>query len=301
MNRFFGLLFLIGVLITPAVFSQGPGTYGDPQTHMDNIRQGLLELAYSQISHNSDGYHERTGNNALDKSRRAAAKKFKTLQAPLAADRVHYRNFLKEPNTGIFRIYPDQDLIPFTLNTFTFRDKKSPFADIRLKGQDIAARNFFAHSIMVDLGDIPVESVSLESSGVKFLEQFEPSGDIESAKEKNKELEGGITSNSFYYASMLKAKTGATYALRVIAYDNKNSIEDEEKISTFWSRGIARLKAVQREERDDLTVAFKVIRQDEEGTLTIVWKELKRKDAPTINFEDWRAAEDFEGIKLVSF
>jgi hypothetical protein len=292
----FGVGTLFFVLMTQGVAAQTQADNDRQRAETEMQRDIAEKVAWSTPdshapwSNSSNNYDNRNGI-VSEKRERLRIKAFKEMQKPSQVDRELYKEFLDRSKTGIFRIFParqDGEPVP---STFSFRDRKSPFADIRLKNSEIIARNFFAHSIMADLGNVPVESISLASTGVKFINEFAPSTDISDVNEKEAKLRAGINADEFRYASALELKTGNTYVLRVIAYKNNNSIADKADGRKYGRRDLGFPKILQEDERDDVTVAFKIVRRDIDGGVTIVWKELKRISAPAITFE----FEEFEG------
>ena len=127
---------------------------------------------------------------------------------------------------------------------------------------------------MVELGDVSLDDVSLESDGLDFLRNFVPETSSKEAQKQFSQMARGVRINNFLYRKALPANENSTYALRVIAY--KGGI-----FQTF--RGF-RYNILEGDKRIDLTLAFRVIRKDADGSVTLLWKELERGEAPRINF-----------------
>jgi hypothetical protein len=129
--------------------------------------------------------------------------------------------------------------------------------------------------ILVALGDIGLENISLASGGLNFLAEYKPETLSEKALKQTFQLIKGIDSDGYLYRKTLPAKENTTYALRVIAY--RGSV-----LQTF--RGML-FNMLAGDERADIIVAFRVLKKDEKtGSFTLVWRELSRKDAPKIIF-----------------
>lgn len=103
-----------------------------------------------------------------------------------------------------------------------------------------------AIGVLVELGDVSLESVNLESAGMGYLIKFVPAATESAAERQFQQLEKGETDNGFSYGLSVRWKLDTTYALRSINYG-----------------------------RSDLLVAFRAIRQDSNGSLIVLWKKLK--------------------------
>lgn len=110
-----------------------------------------------------------------------------------------------------------------------------------------------AIGVLVDLGDVSLESVKLESAGVGYLAKFIPAATESAAEKQFQQLEKGETGNGFNYRLSAPWKLNTTYALRSVNY-----------------------------ERSDLLVAFRAVRQDQNGSLIILWKKLKSYNTPKL-------------------
>jgi hypothetical protein len=216
----------------------------------------------------------------------------KKILAPDVSDLQRYEVFLSQPNTGLIKLFPDigceEDAavvradeiclkaIPMS-GFYSFREKEytsSHLSDIRLKNDVLITDGLLTQGILVALGDVALETISLASGGMKFLNEFVPETQGAEALKQTKQIIKGINTDEHFYRKALFAKENMTYALRLIAY--RGSF-----VQTF--RGLP-FDLLAGDERDDLTVAFRVLRKDKAGNLTILWKELLRKDAPKIKF-----------------
>jgi hypothetical protein len=226
--------------------------------------------------------------------------RIRAIIAPNAEDTAKYQNFLKQKNTGLFRLFPDFDceskneiradgdcanLVPGSW-AYSFRRKNysdADFLDIQFKDGNFISKGLLSQGILVRLGDVSLESVSPTSAGVKFLLDFMPENQIGEAKKQFTQITRGIEAPDGYkYTNSLKADENTTYALRIVAYRSKISNRGlSEKITADDLKFINLNYA---DKRRDLTVAFRVVRRDEDGSVTILWKEINRKDSPQIIF-----------------
>lgn len=232
------------------------------------------------------------------KEQRAAIKK---ALSPNAEDSEKYKTFLQQSNTGLFRLFPDfgcedekltirvdgncVNQIPGTW-FYSFRRKGYSeglrFRDLHFIDGNLVSRGILLQGILVNLGDVPLETVLPSSGGVKFLLDFKPGSQSEEAKKQYAEFNKGIETGGYRYANSLKADENKTYALRVIAYRSK--VDQSEA----WEQPTAdkfRFYANALDgKRIDLTVAFRIIRKDEDGNITILWKEINRGESPKFDF-----------------
>ena len=199
----------------------------------------------------------------------------KKLLSPATEDMARFAEFLKLPDTGLIRLLPkgmyessmvvsakdpNQDkVLPITGGgaAYSFTKKKHEFSTWSEIGlQDRKLFSGFAGGVlgfMTNLGDVPIDNVTLNSAGVDYLTGLVPPKNRSEAIEQSKRNGQEFTVGSFMYESILPAAPGSTYVLRSIA-----------------------------EGRADLLVAFRILRQDEDGSLIILWKELKRSSARTM-------------------
>lgn len=215
--------------------------------------------------------------------------------APNDEDVSKYADFLKNEKAGITKLAVDfgcadnpsvvvatPDCMLYTMpgagSSYSFRINNyriRRLADLTFTNNTFQTTGVLSHGILVNLGDVSLEQISLQSKGVKFLLDFPPTAEYEQAIETERRLIAGIEQGGFVYRSGLAAEENRTFFLRSIAY-----------------RG-ASLRAVQGvtyneldfDRREDVFVAFRIIRKDEDGSITILWKELDSKKSPKINRE----------------
>ena len=110
--------------------------------------------------------------------------------------------------------------------------------------------------ILVQLGNVRLEDVNLNSKGVGYLAKMTPVITEAAAEQQFQQYEKGETEDGLKYALFTPWKLDTTYALRSINYG-----------------------------RSDVLVAFRVIRQDSNGSLIILWKKLKSYNTPNLKKE----------------
>ncbi|MBX7173434.1 MAG: hypothetical protein K1X72_20870 [Pyrinomonadaceae bacterium] len=225
------------------------------------------------------------------------------MRAPRAEDLAKFSEFLKQKNTGMFRLFPDLDcnnklLVDANDNcaqatslswSYSFIYKyhgTEDLYDLRLKDGGLVADGFLSQAIMAPLGDIPLDSVSLNSNGMKFLNDFKPEKKSQKAKAQFTEIAKTITVDGYVYGKVVNFSENQTYALRLIDYQladrHKLDWTEQDKIKSKEER---KLYLFQYAKRADKTIVFRVIRRDTDGSITILWKELSDKKAPIIVFD----------------
>jgi len=233
-----------------------------------------------------------------EKELKEELRKIELLRAPNPEDSVKYQDFLRQPKTGLFRLFPDlgcdskllvqvdddcADAIPYGWS-YSFRKKDYSYDflfDIRLKDNNLISDSFHSQSILVDLGDVPLKEISITDDAMKFLIEFKPETRLNEARNQFLQITQGITSANRLYAKNVKAKENTTYAARFIAYQRQSL--PSSKIAGL-SKDITQYEKLKYDERIDLTIAFRVVRKEKDGDITILWRELKRQKSPKIIF-----------------
>lgn len=277
--------FLCALFVTCLVQAQSPNN--EPMRRQPEQKTEPFEKIRSESS-SSSVFKRR----AMLPFKKRINREQKKMLAPDISDLQLYEVFLSQPNTGLIKLFPDlgceEDAavvradesclkaIPMS-GFYSFREKEytsSHLSDIRLKNDILITDGLLTQGILVALGDVALETVSLSSDGMKFLIEFVPATQGEEALKQTRQIIKGINSDEHFYRKALFARENITYALRLVAY--RGSF-----VQTF--RGLP-FDLLAGDERDDLTVAFRVVRKDKAGNLTILWKELARRDAPKIKF-----------------
>ncbi|MEP7076338.1 MAG: hypothetical protein ABI878_11065 [Acidobacteriota bacterium] len=212
--------------------------------------------------------------------------------APAAGIANHYAEFLRKPGTGIFRLTTDSgcsenskiinandECLKYTMpgagNSYSFRVRTyrlKDLSDINYSNNILGVSGLMMNGIMVDLGDVPVEEVNLQTSGVDFIVKFQPAGDFVTARVLNDQYVAGIERGGLLYRRFLPAKENSTFVLRAVAYHGKlmRSV-----------RGVP-YNEFDFDKRRDVIVAFRVVYRDTDGSLIIVWKQLSATDSPKL-------------------
>lgn len=211
---------------------------------------------------------------------------------PGRTDFIKYASLLRQPNVFLIKIFPDLgceenaniiradeiciNAIPNSA-FYSFREREHTneyLSDLRMKNGFFVSDGIFSQGILVSLGSVPLEDLTLESKGLEFLNKFTPETDSKEILRQSSQFAKGFKVGDFEYRKYLPVVENATYVLRVVAYRGN-----------FWKvfRGL-KIDVLEGDERADLVVAFSVVGKSEDGSLTLLWKELQRKKAPKVIF-----------------
>ena len=204
-----------------------------------------------------------------------------------------YAGFLRQSNTGLTKLIEDKgcadnekivvvsdECLKYTMpgagSSFSFRKQNyriPHLADLTFTDNSFQATGVLVHGIFVNIGDVPIEQVTLQTNGLKYLVEFQPETNYEKSREIELNLIEGIKRDGFLYRRGLYTVENTTFVLRSIAYDGK------------YMRS---LKGVTYNEfnfdkRKDVIVVFRIVEKDKEGNLTILWKQLSDKKSPKIS------------------
>ena len=192
------------------------------------------------------------------------------LLAPSLEDSSAYAAFLRQPDTGLIRLLPreryDTEAYLKNSKTIAMRGAGAFFSFTRLTqeygyGSDIGLDSGYLmvgfagadYGMLVNLGDLALENITLEHPSVRFLSTYKPPTNEPKARLEAQQSGNGFTVDQIRYQRRLPVEVKATYLLRSIDYSNS-----------------------------DVLVAFKVVRQDTDGSVIILWKLLKKYPVPQL-------------------
>ena len=206
-------------------------------------------------------------------------------------DFLKYESFLKDSDTGIFKLLPLIDCAPlnvvvkagdnktdyreakarrdecqlenenirYNANAYSFREKKhilSDSSDLVLDRDFLVTPQAAVQTILVNLGNIQLNKITSDSAGMEFLFNFKPEKTIDEAIKQSQQIRDGIVIGNYKYSNLLPAEENSAIALRSIAYSNST---------------------VSSGDSSDVIVVFRIVRREEDGAVTILWKELNRQ------------------------
>lgn len=201
----------------------------------------------------------------IESLREQIRSKEKLLLAPAREDEVAFAEFLRQPETGLVRLLPREQW-DYKLSirgggayySFTRRVHEYGYgSDIELQQGNLSSG--FAgldYGLLVDLGDVLLEKISLETPGVRVVSEHVPPSAEAEIRAQQRRAGTGETIEGLTYKSHLLAKVNHTYALRSVQYHGE--------------KGAGR----------DVIVAFRVVGRDADGSVTLLWKMLKQYPAP---------------------
>jgi hypothetical protein len=198
------------------------------------------------------------------RARRAELVKLeKALLLPSVEDQAAYADFLKQPDTGLIRLLPREDYDCKIVSSvrgggsyysFTERSQEYNASDLGLEGgylkTGFAGANY---GMLTNLGDVPLEQVSLETTATNIVAVHNPAVDEPKARIEQRRWSTGTTVDGTTLKDRLPLKANSTYLLRAILYSYH-----------------------------DCLVAFRVVRIDSDGSAIILWKLLKNYPVPQL-------------------
>ena len=235
--------------------------------------------------------------------------RIESLLTPNPVDVTANAELLAQDRTGIFRMFPNANCetrlqikvdgecanhIPGG-SSYSFRGG-AVTPDIHFNSGLLVGEGFFSVSIVTELGNKPLLGLDRSAAELSFLRGFEPATNFADARTQYDDIHKGIASDGKTYSNTVVPKLDTTYAIRIVAYRNGNNLLKRMQKGEPLLRDspVVNFNTVQRDNRFDLLVAFRIIRRESDGNLTIVWKELERKKSPVITFEKDQALSDFK-------
>ncbi len=271
------------------------------QKEIDNAKRGMANPKLPQKVE-SKSYDERDLTSAQKK-----------ILAASSEDQIRFMDFLKQANTGIIRLLPQGKLeASYTVSAddpqsalpimgggayYSFAKKTHAFgiwSDICLRENvfytSITEQSF---GLFTALGDLPIESVTLQNSRVDFLRKIVlPTVGSEAVAMRKRNAEGFKIGN-ITYGSAFRAMHNLTYVLRSITYKQPdylykfNSLKEGLETRSARDTNVALIPSISQPvyQGADVLLAFRVIRQDDDQGVTILWKRLKKSSAPELKRE----------------
>jgi hypothetical protein len=219
----------------------------------------------------------------------------KKLLAGSAEDQAKYANFLKQSDTGMFRLLPRVDY-----ETSLTVSAQTPEQSLPIRGggayysfgrkthifgawSDICLQDKILFTQVANptiglftvIGDVPLESVTPQSPGVDFLTKMTIPTLVSEASAQVKRNDRGFQEGEFSYRSAVRVFPDLTYVLRSVGYKRPDFLMVVPGTSVTISSANVYQGA-------DLLIAFRIIRQEENGAVTILWKRLKKASAPQL-------------------
>ena len=203
-----------------------------------------------------------------------------------------FNQFLKLPYTGIFRLVPNagcapnakvvsasEECLKYTMpgagNSFSFRTENyriRHLADITYEEGSLHITGIFMLGLMTKLGNVPLESVTLGSPGVKFLADIKPSESFSEVEQAHAAFRKGLDNGGYKYATTVPVEEGSTYAYRGVAFRGK----------VIKSANGVRYNEMDYDKREDVIVTFRIVNVADDKSITLIWRQLADIDSPKI-------------------
>jgi hypothetical protein len=192
----------------------------------------------------------------------------KVFLAPSEEDRAKYADFLRQPDTGLMRLLPREifdtgssrkDAIPMTIRGggayYSFKEQTHEYGNSSAlsleQGQFSTGFAGADYGMLANLGDVPLENVSLETTAAQILAQHTPAADEPHARIEQRKSSEGTTIDGITYKGRVSMQLNSTYVLRSVTYHASDSL-----------------------------VAFRVVRVESDDSVIILWKLLKKYPTP---------------------
>lgn len=203
-----------------------------------------------------------------------------------------YAEFLKAKNVGIVKlssnstcvsasdvVVASEQCLPFMIpgagTAFSFRTESyrlPRLADVILLNNEIKTGGVFQQVIAVDIGDVDLDGLTLESTSLAYLVNAKPARDSDEFTRFDAQLLAGIVENGLLHRKNQPVKLNTTFAIRTIAYRGK---------STRTLDGFL-YNELEYDKRRDAIVLFRIVDKDADGNITLLWKKLKDVEAPVL-------------------
>lgn len=296
-------ILILALLTTPIVSAQQPASAGASkatsrqapivarEVNPARERQESLIKAEQNRSILRDINHKYLENRQeIEDLYRKTGKKDLTLLAVNSDSSAKYKAFLQQKNTGLIKLLPNADCnkdlnvvtakekclkydFPGAGSSYSFRladYRINRLSDLIFDGESFLSNGVWSQGILVAVGDIPLEKLTVEDPAMKYLIDFQPSVEQSKAGEDQQKLIDGVKINGYTYAQSAGVMQNTTYALRSIAYQGKFYREH---------KGII-YDELAFDKRKDIIVGFRIIGKEPDGSILVLWKEMSRKDSP---------------------
>lgn len=198
-----------------------------------------------------------------------------------------YKDFLKDNDHGILRLFPDRgcdkgitvtveslekcgSAIPVvgagSLFSFRLRTNYSripDFWDIHFLGGILSGGNDTVQVIFAETDVTDLKVVKGIHPSFKAISKYEPKSTKSEIQKQRVELSKGMTLDGMRLSNEIQPISDKVFAARVIAYFGKNP-DDFRYGSRLYGKGL------------DITLAFQIVGREDDESLIILWKELKR-------------------------
>ncbi len=218
-----------------------------------------------------------------------------------------YAQFLRKPNTGIFRVLPVQKANGSGNRLQATVRQRYPFPSLGTRNNgftpnlalEIVDEQFAMlsqgvdYSLMVDVGDIPMEKLDTHLKKVNYpqkdlLFSYQPPKQLEELQIDRRRFLTGKQQDWHQgqpILAQLPAKLNHTYLVRSLQFQLPEIIKSGQLVGLSKRLYIDQLLEMQS---SDVIVAFRPVRRRADGSYTILWQVLKQLPDPQIqDLEDY--------------
>jgi hypothetical protein len=302
--------------VTPPVRAQGTSSETERAMREEAQRRAAQAEANREMQQNKQQMINRSRTRGAESKAAGEATLTAEQKRFLAAsveDQAKFAEFLKQPNTGMIRLFPQGKFA----STYTI-SADEPEGVLPIKGggayysfgrkthefgewSDLCLRENVLYTgldqqsfgLFTVLGDVPPESISLKNPEVEILQKLVPPKHFSEVAGQRQHNAAGFKVGEIHYGSAFRVIANLSYVMRSINYRRPDSLSQLKSprlagsTSEDGSAGLPRVPAIvpQPYEGADVLIAFRVIRQDPEEGITIVWKQLKKSSAPQLKSE----------------
>ena len=238
-----------------------PPPYGDYQQPVQSLEQKWAEIQNDL----------RRNQHVVTEPRIVA----KGLLAPSENDRLNSAAFLRTPGAGLVLLLPEKVLDDKLLKAhkelrilgagsfYSFADHTHAIgyaSDVKLEDGNLNAGFSPIHlGVFRDLGDVPLENLTVNDPRVEFLSVYQAPRTFETAQAEAARFRQGVQLDGAVYRSEVPIQVNSTFLLRSITYRYHDG--------------------------SDVLVVLRVLHKDDDGSVTIEWKRLKKYPAPKRSFK----------------
>lgn len=260
------------------------------QINQQQVQEGFRRLQMLDLMKNNQSTLPVNLRRDIDALYRKTNKKEKKLLSVNEGDKQKYGLFLKSDQTGLIKLISDlgcsanakvlvasEECLKYSMpgggSSYSFRvaDYRIPqLADLTFFDSAFEANGILLHGVFTGIGDVPLESVTVQTRGAKYLSEIKPVTKYQEAVAFSKNISKGFMKDGFFYGNRIKAVENMTYVLRSIAYEGEvpkavNGVTYNE---------------LDFDKRKDVMVAFRIVRKEDDGSVTLLWRELARLKSP---------------------
>jgi hypothetical protein len=192
---------------------------------------------------------------------------------PQAEEKL-YAEFLKQENTGIARVYPEQ-MFTVVSNRLDPNIAPTPFGLRIQDGQFVMTGNELDYGFLADMGDVELVQGDRLSVPELFRRYQPPTVLADVQKEQRRFLVGKDTE----FSSQLPASLYRTYVMRLVQYELPEIVAAGRPLKP-GERG--KLRSLLQTSGRDRVIAFRPVTKRLDGSYTILWQILETKPEPTI-------------------